>query len=276
MDRSSFFIKDKALFGSYPTQESVNELENKGIRYFINLTCDGEKNILQYSTKYNYIHFPITDNSIPKNINVFSQFISTTCNIIKNLLNDDKIYLHCKGGHGRAGLVVASILVIYYNISSEKALYLTNKYHSYRLNMNEKWRKIGSPQTYTQKKFVNDLFCTLYVNSKNPTFSINTYHNIILKDIGHFFSIKDAFLAIKKLVNDHTKWNKIKKIVMFILLYNKFNNDIVLKSCLLNTGFKHIIYKNLDINTSSDDIDYNIIGKLLIKVRTQLLNNEIF
>jgi hypothetical protein len=35
MERSSYFIKDKALFGSYPTQESVEELEKEGVRYFI-------------------------------------------------------------------------------------------------------------------------------------------------------------------------------------------------------------------------------------------------
>ena len=33
MDRSSYFIKDKALFGSYPTQSAIQELENEGVRY---------------------------------------------------------------------------------------------------------------------------------------------------------------------------------------------------------------------------------------------------
>ena len=30
MERSSYFIKDRALFGSFPTQEAVEELEKMG------------------------------------------------------------------------------------------------------------------------------------------------------------------------------------------------------------------------------------------------------
>ena len=30
MDKTSYFIKDKALFGSYPTQDGINELEKNG------------------------------------------------------------------------------------------------------------------------------------------------------------------------------------------------------------------------------------------------------
>ena len=46
MDNASFFIKNRALFGSFPTQESVEELEKNGVKYFINLTDLAiEKNI---------------------------------------------------------------------------------------------------------------------------------------------------------------------------------------------------------------------------------------
>ena len=46
MDYCSYFIKDKAIFGSFPTQESVYELENEGVKYFVDLTDnDKEKKI---------------------------------------------------------------------------------------------------------------------------------------------------------------------------------------------------------------------------------------
>ena len=38
MDNSSYFIKNRSLFGSFPTQESVQELEEHGVRYFVDLT----------------------------------------------------------------------------------------------------------------------------------------------------------------------------------------------------------------------------------------------
>tara|TARA_A100001015_G_scaffold310205_1_gene411142 strand:+ start:1722 stop:1895 length:174 start_codon:yes stop_codon:yes gene_type:complete len=54
MEKASFFIKDKCLFGSYPTQIAVNDLENKGVRHFIDLTNEFERKIIPYTTKYNY------------------------------------------------------------------------------------------------------------------------------------------------------------------------------------------------------------------------------
>ena len=66
MDNASFFIKNRALFGSFPTQESVDELEKNGVRYFINLTdLTIEKNIIPYKTNYVYFNYPIIDNYIP-------------------------------------------------------------------------------------------------------------------------------------------------------------------------------------------------------------------
>ena len=36
-----------------------------------------------------------------------------------SLVNNEKIYIHCKGGHGRAGLVVSCILCYTCRLSSE-------------------------------------------------------------------------------------------------------------------------------------------------------------
>ena len=75
MDKASYFVDNKALFGGYPTQKEVEEYENNGVRYFINLTEDGEKGIEPYITKYVYIHYPIKDRKAPKDWKSFSEFI---------------------------------------------------------------------------------------------------------------------------------------------------------------------------------------------------------
>jgi len=59
---------------------------------------------------------------------------------LANFKNHQKLYVHCKGGHGRAGVVVASILCYYYNIEPNRALELTTQYHSQREEMRAKWR----------------------------------------------------------------------------------------------------------------------------------------
>ena len=38
MDRCSYFIKDKALFGSYPDKDNVKELRENGVKIFIDVT----------------------------------------------------------------------------------------------------------------------------------------------------------------------------------------------------------------------------------------------
>ena len=50
MDNCSFFIKNNALFGGFPTQENVDELEKNGVRYFVNLTEKNEPKINPYKT----------------------------------------------------------------------------------------------------------------------------------------------------------------------------------------------------------------------------------
>ena len=68
MDKSSYFIENRALFGSFPDQSSVTELEKEGVRVFVNLTYDHEKKISPYQTNYQKISFPIPDIEVPENI----------------------------------------------------------------------------------------------------------------------------------------------------------------------------------------------------------------
>ena len=92
MDKASFFVKNKALFGSYPTQKDIEEYEENGVIYFINLTENGEKGIEPYKTKYTYIHYPIKDMRIPTDWNSFAEFIIKVSNIIKMELKIVTIY----------------------------------------------------------------------------------------------------------------------------------------------------------------------------------------
>ena len=84
MDKCSYFIKDKSLFGSYPTSEEVIELEKYGVKYFIDLTCPGERNISKYSYANNtiYINFQIPDRKIPENPLEFCRFILNLSRIL--------------------------------------------------------------------------------------------------------------------------------------------------------------------------------------------------
>ena len=181
MDTCSYFIKDKALFGSYPNSESIyNELINIGVKYFVDLTTHKEKLNLNLYKRDNYISYEIKDRYIPQNIYNFVIFIHKLSKIIQSLKDEEKIYIHCKGGHGRCGIIVSCLLCYLFNHTSTKALELTNMYHNNRKVMNEKWRKIGSPQTDKQKEFVHRLFKPIYLNNihiKNTYYPLNNKSN---------------------------------------------------------------------------------------------------
>lgn len=153
-DKCCFFIEDKAIFGCFPTQDDVNKLESAGVRVFVNLTSPFEKKIGNYKTKYTSIGYQIPDKGIPRDVYSFYLFIKMLYDALTGLGIGEKMYIHCKGGHGRSGLVAACLLIFCYGISSFDALNHTYKCHQQRKTMRDIWRRIGSPQTQLQKNFV--------------------------------------------------------------------------------------------------------------------------
>jgi len=308
MDRSSYFIKNRALFGSFPTQEAVEELENEGVRFFVDLTFPDERKIVPYTTRYNYISFPILDRHTPDDHIKFACFIIKISTIIRQLKNVELLYVHCKGGHGRSGVVVAILLCYMFGLNPEQSLEHTTRYHSKRSIMRDKWRAIGSPQTIQQKNFVFQFckpinFCRNYKNGLTAGFSNFSFHSVTVKDLGVFLSAEAAIQAYKD--SDNTEYvdklqnisnpllakNLGQKIVltknwdsciyklMLKILKAKFDQNPEIKINLLNTNLRPIVYHYKDTNYwSTDNIDEtkeNLLGKQLIKLR-EIYYKELF
>lgn len=307
MDRCSYFIKDKAMFGSYPDQSSVYELEEEGVRYFVDLTYSTEKKIVPYVTKYNYINYPIHDQGIPTNWKTFAEFIIKVVNIIKNLKHEnslqEKLYLNCKGGHGRSGTVTAVILCQLFAMPPQQALEYTTKYHNNRRVMKDKWRKIGSPQTYSQKQFVHKFFepLRIYQSTKNLScFSNFSNHPINIEGIGLFPTAEAAFQAHKYIDNKqyvneqlnsispyhsksigeqiiNTDWENIKYSIMFKIINLKLQQHKDVLDKLLSSGLKPIFYYIKDDDywgVGNDCNGNNIIGNILMEIRLKHYENN--
>jgi len=179
---SAFFITDKCLFGSYPTQIQIEELEEWGVDIIVNLTKQGEKKIEPYITSKKLIHFEISDNSVPESKKI-PQFCSLIIYLVKMINSGKKIYIHCKGGHGRSGVLVACIFCYKYNMKVSQSLYMTNQchltrsVHARRPHMNNYWISKGSPQTETQKKFVIDMFWPYKIN-RSPVGDMQRFQEV--------------------------------------------------------------------------------------------------
>jgi len=303
MDRCSYFIKDRALFGSYPTQEAVEELENLGVRYFVDLTCEGEQGIIPYRTKYNYIRFPIRDRQIPRDWYMFARFIIT----LGTVLHDPSaplVYVNCRGGHGRSGIVVATLLCYLFKMTADEALEHTTKAHSKRSVMRDKWRKIGSPQTYQQKNFVHSFFAPLLFNQsyrvgRTTGFSMLSPHPVTT-DLGTFPTLEAALHAYKdpnnqeyvqaqqraksplesrRLAMDITpraSWDLVHDDILYQILKNKFDQHPIIRYNLLSTGLRPLVYHvRNDIYGSGDDgKGQNKLGVAIYRLREEYYKAE--
>jgi ribA/ribD-fused uncharacterized protein len=299
MNRASYFIKDKALFGSFPTQSAVDELEKEGVRFFVDLTCIGEQKIVPYKTNGKYISYPIIDHNTPTDIFKFIYFIIKIGNIINVLEQDERVYIHCKGGHGRAGVVVAVLLCHMFNLPPEMAITYTTKYHNKRFDMKDKWRKLGSPQTLYQKSFVGYCckpinFYRAYKTGFTAGFSNFSPHAVSVEEFGIFHNAESAIQAYKcptdkeyvqrqqttmrpvmsKIMGRHIfireDWNMVSPSLMYKILKCKFDQHPDIKNALINTRLGHIIYHTRGDNYWGDGGDgsgLNILGNQLTKLR---------
>jgi len=283
MDRCSEFIKNKAFFGPYPSHEYVKEYEENGVKFFIDLTFSDEKNIVPYITNYTYINYPIPDRRIPTNWKKFSNLIVRIGNILKSLNLNEKIYIHCKGGHGRCGILVACMLCYLYNISPSEAIDKTTIYHNTRKNMKEKWKKIGSPQTRSQKHFVSKFFEPLFIynNCNNFLNGLNnsTDGKVTIPGVGTFLTATLAFNSFKSISDNDietNKWDNVKNSVMELILKYKFEQNTNIRDNLLQTGLRPIIVQSVDLYWGKmNDIGLNILGQIISKLREQFYN-ELF
>jgi len=100
------------------------------------------------------MYFPIVDVDTPTEYINFYNIVETICNEISRR---KKIYIHCKGGHGRSGILVACIFILHLGITAEQALESTNHHHNRRTD-DMYWVSQGSPQTEKQRDYVRNFY----------------------------------------------------------------------------------------------------------------------
>lgn len=292
MDIVSYFIEDKALFGPYPEQREVKELEQLNVRHFVDLTNYDEMPY-EYITSYTYTKYAIPDTKTPSNIITFTKFILNLEVSIRELKNSEKIYIHCKGGHGRACMVVAILLVRLFGLTPEEAMKKTSFYHKQRVNMKEKWRHTLCPNGKNQRFFVSTIFKQIYISKKYAQavgFGKDSNHSVEIPGLGLFSSSEAAYQAYKALDNHQyiisqklaikpseskiiakgidvrSDWSQIKEDVLYKVMLYKFIQNPSIQYKLLITSFKQIV--KYDTKTVST------LCKILIKVRETLYKSQ--
>ncbi len=281
MNRATYFIEDKAIFGSYPNQEEVNYYESIGVKHFFDLTTYGECQPYEHSGVL--IKYPIEDMNVPHEPFKFSALITYVCDLVKAFKKGEKMFVSCRGGHGRAGVFVACVLAKYHNISPEDALQLTKKYHSERKEMKARWRKIGSPQTNTQRVFVIKMFSPFYFKTDciREEFGMKSHHSIHMNGkygIDTATNSEDLYKLLKTRINEEMTEDTVVKIMMFVQkLKCEQNKDFLYN--LMNTYSRPIVFCTEDDRlwgVDKDGLGKNLLGRILVSIRDEYYSSQSF
>lgn len=162
----SVYKVNSVYFGGYPSEAWFQELIDFGITVFIDLTTPLERKGLPFNYDFpSTIFYPIRDNHIPSQTESFRRLVIKIADMVRS--GREKIYIHCKGGHGRSGLLIASLMCYLDELNPYEALDRTTFIHSIRKEMKNKYRDRRCPDNYQQQRFVIDIFrSTLRIDHK--------------------------------------------------------------------------------------------------------------
>lgn len=249
-------------FGAYPTDTELEILRQMEFDFIVRLTLDLEKNVEPYATDIPQIHIPIKDNNVPQDWEYFSFQI---VQLVELLRTGKRMFIHCKGGHGRSCLVVACILhYVTDTMNARDAIEETIRIHNQRTNMSIRWKGIKSPFSKSQYiflyKFLNPI-CILksYNTGYQAGFSGSSLFQLE-HPLGTFSNLDAAYQTIRAQSTFTDPYTE-----MLALVWMKFRAYPDLQENLIRTGIRRIY------DHSRYAFGQNMIGRCLMDVRHTLI-----
>ncbi len=153
-------------FGKYPSDMECSLLISSKFTVFVDLTNPNEIPWTPYDLPPNgvtSIKYPILDRTAKADTHKFTALVNT---LVYLIAKGNKVYIHCRGGHGRAPMVASIVVCLINPLGGEEwdsaesitkqSLALVHAAHQRRKIMKPECRKMGAPQTKAQKEFVRD------------------------------------------------------------------------------------------------------------------------
>jgi protein-tyrosine phosphatase len=142
-------VNEQIYFGKYPDEDILEALKELKVKLIIDLTHFTDNLPKYHSIKdIKRIEFPIVDMGIQED-DLTLQYVMFIKSLFLN--GDNPIYIHCKGGHGRSGVITCLLYGMLYDKTAEESLEAIKEAHDNRKQMSRRMRIIGSPQTPNQK-----------------------------------------------------------------------------------------------------------------------------
>ncbi|MDE6278286.1 MAG: tyrosine-protein phosphatase [Muribaculaceae bacterium] len=154
IENSYCVLGEKIFAGEYAgdkhnPQEKVDRLKAFGITHIIDLTEEGELKPYKQLLGDSVVHrrFPIKDLSAPKEYWEVYELLDYIKSVIAK--DDNKVYIHCWGGVGRTGTIVACL---YEFLGEDYEHALVHLRRSFKACPKSQWRE--TPETNEQLEFI--------------------------------------------------------------------------------------------------------------------------
>lgn len=259
-DWISCLLPNQIYFGPFPNQLMIDSLLKENFNLIVDLTKNEEnyENKNEYdksSCLDQYISFPIYDGKVPECEIKYCSFILY---LKKCVLENKKIYIHCRGGHGRSSMVCVSLLFTLTQESDfKKTIDTVNERHNERIVLRNRWKKRKSPFNYGQYLFLSKIHKNIYIN----VYSTNKYYFWLFyretfreKCESEYPSLYDFFEL--SLLSEKEKYEEI-----YSYLYKKLTENKKIEFRLMLTYLKNFVISDCD-NKDFCTIYNKILGNI--------------
>lgn len=135
-----------------PSSPSSSDASSQG-------SSSGSSTESQEDNAVSFVHCPIVDCDCTSDKIIVD--LATT--LLRRLDVGENLYVHCWGGHGRAGTICSIILGLLYGLSGQEAMeYIQTLHDTRRYHLNT-----PSPQTMKQRQQVTRILKRFYAEKSN-------------------------------------------------------------------------------------------------------------
>lgn len=156
-NKAQWVIPGVLIASSYIGSKEITDklINGAGVTVFVDLVDTKQRKNLNLYLYYDsssftqdYISFPIQDRKIENDLETLK-----IVKLISSLISEgETVAVHCLGGKGRTGVIIALVIWMIYGINAEDVLYFTEK--NFQLREDKGKRCPHSPQTKIQKNQV--------------------------------------------------------------------------------------------------------------------------
>ena len=240
-------VPDRVYFGPLPNEYMLEQLKKNRFNVIVNLT----ENLDSYdiSDDIRLIHYPIVDNSVPKDMSDYCRFVVQLKHEFDEKAN--KIYIHCRAGHSRSSMVMVSLLFCIYNDELKDIVNKVIECHRNRKRLRDIWR-YRSPFNYKQFMFLCAVHKNVYVNIGADS---KMYNWLSPKNI-----LVNGYMTLEEYVNKQDEINLVPN------LYDIIKNDTYLLYKIKKTYLKKLTF--LNENSETDTFYDNFFKKVRERIIT--------